>query len=124
MGVVPNAPVGWEGAPKTDVGGGPKADSVIVPDCEPPRVDGCPNAGCCCGLPNADGVGFEGWPKAGAVIVFCGVPKAEVVVFWGVPKAEVEGLAGVLPNTDVVVFAGAPKTDVSVVPVPPKTLVD
>ena len=61
-GVVPNALVGCVGAPKTDVGGGPKAESVTVPDCEPPdpSVDGCPNAGCCCELPNADGVGFRG----------------------------------------------------------------
>ena len=111
-GVVPNVLVGWEGAPKTDVGGGPKAESVTVPDCEfpDPRVDGCPNAGVCCGLPNTDGVGFEGWPKAGVVAGFC-VPKAEVVVFWVGPKTEVEGFVGVLPNTDVVVLVGAPKTD-------------
>lgn len=46
---------------KTDVGGGPKDDNVIVPGCDPPgpSVDGCPNAEVCCGLPNAEGVGFE-----------------------------------------------------------------
>lgn len=46
---------------KTDVGGGPKDDKVIVPGCDPPdpSVDGCPNAEVCCGLPNAEGVGFE-----------------------------------------------------------------
>jgi len=113
VGVVPKAPVGGEGAPKTDVGGGPNAESVIVPGCEPPdpSVDGCPNASGCCGLPNADGVGFEGWAKAGAVVGFCVVPKGEVVVVWGAPKTEVEGFAGVLPNTDDVVLVGAPKTD-------------
>ena len=54
--------VGWVDVPKPDVGGGPKADSVIVPGCDPPdpSVDGCPNAGVCCVLPNADAVGFEG----------------------------------------------------------------
>jgi hypothetical protein len=64
-GVVANAleVVGCGVAPKTDVGGGgPKADSVIVPGCDPPApsVAGCPNAGACGVLPNADGVGFEG----------------------------------------------------------------
>ena len=70
VGVVPNALEGWGGAPKADVGGGPKAESVTVPDCEPPgpRVDGSPNAGVCCGFPNTDGVGFGGWPKAGVMV--------------------------------------------------------
>jgi hypothetical protein len=99
---------------------------VIVPGCDPPdpSADGCPNASVCWGLPNADGVGFEVWPKADVVIGFCMVPKAEVVVFWGISNTEVGGFAGVLPNTDVVVLAGAPKTDCGLVaPVPPKALV-
>lgn len=110
---------------------------MIVPGCGPPdpSADGCPNAGVCWGLPNADGVGFKVWPKADVVVGFCVVPKAEVVVFWGVPKAEVVfwgvsnaevgGFAGVLPNTDPTVLAGAPKTDWDglVAPAPLKTLV-
>ena len=83
-GGVPNAPVvvGWEGAPKLDVGGGPKADNVIPPGCDPPdpSVDGCPNADVCCGLPKGEGVGFEDWPKVDVAVGFCVVPKAEVVV--------------------------------------------
>lgn len=59
VGVVLGAPVvaGWEGVLEAEPGGGPKADRVIDPGCDPPdpSVDGCPNAGVCCGLPNADG---------------------------------------------------------------------
>lgn len=59
-------------AAKTDVGGGPKDDNVIVPGCDPPdpSADGCPNAEGCCELPNAEGVGFEGWLKAVVVVEF------------------------------------------------------
>lgn len=59
-------------AAKTDVGGGPKDDNVIVPGCDPPdpSADGCPNAEACCELPNAEGVGFEGWLKAVVVVEF------------------------------------------------------
>lgn len=109
--------------PKAEVGGGPKDDNVTVPGCDPPdpSADGCPNAETCCVLPNAEGVGFEDWPKAGAVAEFCVLPKTEVVVFWGAPKTEVvlfwgvpnteaEVFVGVLPNTELV-LAGAPKTD-------------
>ena len=48
---------------KTDVGGRPKADRVIVPGCDPsnPSADGCPNAG--------------------VVVEFCVVPKTEGTEF-------------------------------------------
>lgn len=125
-GVVPNAPavVGCEVAPKADVGGGPKEESVIAPGCDPPdpSVDGCPKDGACCVLPNADGVGFGGWPNAGVVVEVCvvpktdavlswGVPKVEAVVFWGVPNTEVGGFVELLLNTEVVGLANAPNTD-------------
>ena len=52
---------GCEDEPKTDVGGGPKADRVTVPAWDPPgpSVDGCPNADVCCVLPKTDGVEVE-----------------------------------------------------------------
>ena len=71
--------VGWEGELKTDAGGRPKADSVIVPGCDPPdpSADGFPNAGVCCVSPRAEAVESEGWAMAGALVEFCVVPKTE-----------------------------------------------